>query len=166
VTEIDAVIGTTTPYYVLLVTWLVKTIILAFICAFIAWLGIRVLDALTPQIEERELIGENPVSVGLFIAGFFILIGLVIHGAATTSTLLGAPVSEQAIEFLRRLGLIAASFFISLLVGVTMLHIIDRLTPRIPFMNIAESSLGVGIYVFGYLAFLGLIMHAALTMAL
>ena len=163
---IDEVVGTTTPFYVLLLTWLVKTIILAFICAFIAWLGISVLDALTPHIEEQDRIGENPVSVGLFIAGFFILVGLVIHGAATAPTLLGASVSEQAIDFLRRLGLIAASFFVSLLVGVAMLHIINRLTPRVPFMSVAQSSLGVGIYVFGYLTFFGLIMHAALTMAL
>lgn len=163
---VDAVIGTSTPFYVLLLTWLVKTIILAFICAFIAWLGIRILDVLTPNIEEREMIGDNPFSVGLFIAGFFILIGLVIHGAATAPTLLGASISEQAIEFLRRLSLIAASFFVSLLVGVAMLHIIDRLTPRIPFMSVAQSSPGVGVYVFGYLVFTGLIMHAALTMAL
>jgi len=162
----EAVIGTTTPFYVLLLTWLIKTIILAFICAFIAWLGIRVMDALTPHIREREMIGEDPVSVGLFIAGFFILTGLVIHGAATAPALLGAAVSDQAIEFLRRLGLIAASFFVSLLVGIAMLHIIDRLTPRIPFMSVAQSSLGVGIYIFAYLTFLGLIMHAALTMAL
>ena len=164
--SIAGVVGTTTPFYVLVITWLVKTTILAFICAFIAWLGIRVLDALTPHIEEREKIGENPVSVGLFIAGFFILVGLVIHGAATAPTLLGASVSDQAIEFLRRLGLIAASFFVSLLVGVAMLQIIDRLTPRISFMSVAQSSRGVGIYIFGYLIFLGLIMHAALTMAL
>ena len=163
---IEGVVGTTTPFYVLLLTWLVKTIILAFICAFIAWLGISVLDALTPHIEEQERIGENPISVGLFIAGFFILVGLVIHGAATAPTLLGASISEQAIDFLRRLGLVAASFFVSLLVGVAMLHIMNRLTPRIPFMSVAQSSLGVGIYVFGYLTFFGLIMHAALTMAL
>lgn len=157
------IIGTTTPFYVILLTWLVKTIVLAFICAFIAWLGIRVLDALTPHIEERERMGENPVSVGLFIAGFFILIGLVIHGAVTAPTLVGAPVADQAIDFLRRLGLIAASFFISLLIGIAILNIVDRLTPKIPFLSVAQSSLGVGIYVFGYLTFFGLIIHAALT---
>ena len=157
------IIGTTNPFYVILLTWLVKTIVLAFICAFIAWLGIRVLDTLTPHIEERERIGENPVSVGLFIAGFFILMGLVIHGAVTAPTLVGAAVADQAIDFVRRLGLIAASFFISLLIGVAILNIVDRLTPKIPFLSVAQSSLGVGIYVFGYLTFFGLILHAALT---
>jgi len=157
------VIGTTTPFYIIVLTWLVKTIVLAFICAFIAWLGIRVLDALTPHIEEREKIGENPISIGLFIAGFFILIGLVVHGAVTAPTLIGAPVSEQATEFLRRLGLIAASFFISLLVGIALFVIIDRLTPKIPFLSIKDSPIAIGVYVFGYLVFFGLIMHAALT---
>ncbi|TET87120.1 MAG: DUF350 domain-containing protein [Dehalococcoidia bacterium] len=157
------IIGTTNPFYVILLTWLVKTIVLAFICAFIAWLGIRVLDTLTPHIEERERIGENPVSVGLFIAGFFILMGLVIHGAVTAPTLVGAPAADQAIDFLRRLGLIAASFFISLLIGIAILNIVDRLTPKIPFLSVAQSSLGVGVYVFGYLTFFGLIIHAALT---
>jgi uncharacterized membrane protein YjfL (UPF0719 family) len=142
---------------------LVKTIVLAFICAFIAWLGIRVLDALTPHIEERGKIGENPISIGLFIAGFLILIGLVIHGAVTAPTLIGAPISDQAIEFVRRLGLIAVSFFISLLAGIAIFTIIDRLTPKIQFLSIKDSTIAIGIYVFGYLVFFGLIMHAALT---
>jgi uncharacterized membrane protein YjfL (UPF0719 family) len=142
---------------------LVKTIVLAFICAFIAWLGIRVLDALTPRIEEREKIGENPISIGLFIAGFFILIGLVIHGAVTAPTLIGAPISDQAIEFVRRLGLIAVSFFISLLAGIAIFAIIDRLTPKMRFLSIKDSPIAIGVYVFGYLVFFGLIMHAALT---
>jgi len=161
--SIEAVIGTTTPFYAILLTWLVKIIILTSICAFIAWLGIRVLDAFTPRIPHRETIGGDPVATGLFIGGFFILIGLVIHGAVTAPTLLGAAVAEQAIDFLRRLGLIAASFFISLLVGIALFNIIDRLTPRIPFISIKASPVAVGIYVFGYLTFFGLIMHAALT---
>ena len=142
---------------------MVKTIVLAFICAFIAWLGIRVLDALTPHIEKRERIGENPVSIGLFIAGFFILIGLVIHGSVTAPTLIGASISDQSIEFLRRLSLIAISFFVSLIVGIVLFIIINKLTPKIQFLNIRESPVAVGIYAFGYLLFFGLIMHAALT---
>ncbi len=156
-------VGPATPFYVTLLTWLVKTILFAFICAFLAWLGIRVLDALTPHIPHREMIGENPISTGLFIAGFFILIGLVIHGAITALTLVGAPLSEQGLDFLKKLGLVAVSFFISLLIGIALFKIIDLLTPKIPFLKIRESSVAVGIYVFGYLVFFGLILHAALT---
>jgi hypothetical protein len=40
---------------------------------------------------------------------------------------------------------------------------VDKLTPKIPFDSISESPVAVGIHVFGYLIFFGLILHAALT---
>jgi len=145
--------------------WVARTVILAFVCALLAWLGIRVLDALTPSIHQRERIGEDPISVGLFIAGFLILIGLVIHGAVTGPVLVGAGVWHSLIDP-RRLGLIAISFFVSLLLGIALLYIIDKLTPKIPFDSVERNSVAVGIYVFGYLVFFGLIIHGALTMPL
>ena len=52
---------------------------------------------------------------------------------------------------------------ISLLIGLAIFRIVDKITPKIPFMSIGGSPLAVGIYVFGYLVFFGLILHAALT---
>jgi uncharacterized membrane protein YjfL (UPF0719 family) len=158
-------IGTSSAFYVVVLLWVARTVILAFICTLLAWLGIRVLDALTPHIHEQERIGENPVSVGLFIAGFIILIGLVIHGAVTGPVMVGAGVLASLIDP-RRLGLIAISFFVSLLLGVALLRILDKLTPKIPFGSIDQNPVAVGIYVFGYLVFLGLIIHGALIMPL
>ena len=154
--------GTTTSFYLIVLLWVARTIILAFICTFLAWLGIRVLDALTPHIHKRETIGSDPVSVGLFIAGFFIFVGLVIHGTVTGPVLVGAGLLESLIDA-SRLGLIAISFVISLFLGIALFHIMDKLTPKIPFGLIRESPIAVGAYVFGYLVFFGLIMHAALT---
>jgi len=131
----------------------------------LAWLGIRALDALTPSIHQRQEIGENPISVGLFMAGFSILIGLVVHGIVTGPVIVGAGLLYSLIDP-RRLGLIAISFFISLLLGIALLHIIDKLTPKIPFGSVEQSPIAVGIYVFGYLLFFGLIIHGALTMPL
>ena len=158
-------LGPTTSFYVVVLLWVARTIILAFICAFLAWLGIRVLDALTPHIHKRETIGQDPVSVGLFIAGFFILVGLVIHGTVTGPVIVGAGFLESLIDA-RRLGLIAISFIVSLLLGIALFRIIDKLTPKIPFGSIEKSPVAVGIYMFGYLVFFGLIMHAALTIPL
>jgi uncharacterized membrane protein YjfL (UPF0719 family) len=152
-------------FYLVVLLWVARTVILAFVCAFLAWLGIRVLDALTPSIHQRERIGEDPISVGLFIAGFLILIGLVIHGAVTGPVLVGAGLWHSLIDP-RRLGLIAISFFVSLLLGIALLHIIDKLTPKIPFDSVEQNSVAVGIYVFGYLVFFGLIIHGSLTMPL
>ena len=155
-------LGLATPFWLLTLLWLAKAIWLVFICTILAWLGIRAMDALTPYIPHRQRIGESPVATGLFIAGFFILAGLAIHGAMTAPTALGGPLLGYFFDF-RRLGLLALSFLVSLLIGVGLFYLIDRLTPRIPFASIAKEPVAVGIYVFGYLVFFGLILHAALT---
>jgi len=157
--------GAGTSFYVVVLLWVARTVILAFLCGLLAWLGIRVLDALTPGIHQRDRIGEDPISVGLFVAGFLILIGLVIHGVVTGPVLVGAGLWHSLIDP-RRLGLIAVSFFVSLLLGIALLHIIDKLTPKIPFGSVEQNSVAVGIYVFGYLVFFGLIINGSLTMPL
>ena len=130
-----------TSFYVVVLLWLARVIIWTFICALLAWLGIRILDAFTPHIHERERIGENPISVGLFMGGFLILVGLVIHGVVTGPVVVGGGVLESLI-------------------------IVNKLTPKIPFLSVEQSPIAVGIYVFGYLVFFGLIIHAALIMPL
>ena len=156
--ELDLV----TPFWIIVLIWLARIILLALICTLLAWLGIRTLDALTPHIHERQRIGESPIATGLFIAGFFILVGLVIHGAATAYTAVGGTIAGYIFDF-RTWGLLALSFLISLLIGIALFHIVDKLTPRIPFLSVNKSPVAVGIYVFGYLVFFGLILHAALT---
>jgi uncharacterized membrane protein YjfL (UPF0719 family) len=155
-------LGLVAPFWVIVLIWLVKVILLAFVSALLAWLGVRALDALTPHIPHRERIGEDPVATGLFIAGFFILIGLVIHGAITALTAVTAPIVWYIFDF-RTWGLLAISFVVSLLVGVALFYIVDKLTPKIPFVSIKESPVAAGIHVFGYLVFFGLILNAALT---
>ncbi len=155
----------TSAFYVVVLLWLARVIIWTFICALLAWLGIRILDAFTPHIHERERIGENPISVGLFMGGFLILVGLVIHGVVTGPVVVGGGVLESLIDP-RRLGLVAISFLVGLLLGVALLSIVNKLTPKIPFLSVEQSPIAVGIYVFGYLVFFGLIIHAALIMPL
>jgi len=158
-------LGPVTPFYVIVLLWVGRVIIWTFISALLALLGIRALDALTRFIHERERIGESPISVGLFIAGFFILIGLAIHGVVTGPVLVGGGLLTSLIDP-RRLGLVAVTFAVSLLLGVALLYIVDRITPRIPFLSIEQNPVAVGIYVFGYLVFFGLIIHGALIMPL
>jgi len=154
-----------TSFYVVVLLWLARVIIWTFICALLAWLGIRILDTFTPHIHERERIGENPISVGLFMGGFLILVGLVIHGVVTGPIVVGGGLLESLIDP-RRLGLVAISFLVGLLLGIALLSIVNKLTPKIPFLSVEQSPIAVGIYVFGYLVFFGLIIHAALIMPL
>ncbi len=155
-------LGLVAPYWAIILIWLAKVILLTLVATLLAWLGIRVLDVLTPRIHQRQRIGESPVATGLFIAGFFILVGLVVHGAITALTAVTAPVLGYIFDF-RIWGVLAISFVVSLLIGIALFHIVDKLTPKIPFVSVNQSPLAVGIYVFGYLIFFGLILHAALT---
>ena len=155
-------LGLIAPFWVIVLIWLARIVLLAFIGSLLAWLGIRALDALIPQIDKRQRIGESPVATGLFIAGFFILVGLVIHGAATAYTAIGGSIVGYIFDF-RTWGLLAACFLVSLLIGIALFRVVDKLTPKIPFLSINENPVAVGIYAFGYLVFFGLILHAALT---
>lgn len=158
-------VGPSIPFYLLVLVWIGRMVIVTFICTTLGWLGIRVLDVLTPHIHQREKIGENPISVGLFIAGFIIFIGLIIHGNCTAPVAIGGSLISSLIDP-RRLGLMSICFFASLLVGIVLFDIFNKLTPKIPFLSIKDNSIAVGIYVFGYLIFLGVILHSALTMSL
>ena len=149
------------PYIVTLALWLGKTCILVFVSGFLAWLGVRVLDILTP-LHERVRIGESPIATAWFMAGFFILMGLVIHGGATAPGVIGGPVLEYLID-MRRMGLIAVSFVVSLLMLLGIFLILDKATPKISFISIEKDPQAIGIYIFGYLVFFGLILHAALN---
>ncbi len=156
-------LGLALPIWLTVLVWVARIIVLVFICSLLAWLGIRVLDALTPEIQERQRIGENPIATGLFISGFFIMVGLVIHGAATAYTVVGGSIVNYIFDF-RTWGMAAISFVISLLIGIALLRIVDKLTPKIPFASVDKHPIAVGVYVFGYLVFFGLILHAALSM--
>jgi uncharacterized membrane protein YjfL (UPF0719 family) len=155
-------LGLGIPFWVIVLVWLVKVVLLVFVSALLAWLGVRALDALIRQVPYRERIGESPVAVGLFVSGFFILIGLVIHGAITALTAVTAPIVWYIFDF-RTWGVLALSFAISLLLGVALFYIVDRLTPKIRFSSIADNPIAAGLHIFGYLVFFGLILHAALT---
>jgi uncharacterized membrane protein YjfL (UPF0719 family) len=154
--------GLAVPFWVIALIWLAKVVLLVFISALLAWLGVMALDALSLHVDYRELIGNSPAATGLFMAGFFILIGLVIHGAMTALTAVTPPVLRYIFD-LRTWGLLAVSFVVSLLLGVVLFHIVDKLTPGISFGSIKKSPTGAGLHVFGYLVFFGLVLHAALT---
>ena len=155
-------LGLGIPFWVIVLIWLAKVVLLVFVSALLAWLGVRALDAIIRQVPYRERIGESPVAVGLFVAGFFILIGLVIHGAITALTAVTAPLVWYIFDF-RTWGLLALSFATSLLLGIGLFYIVDKLTPRIPFRSISDNPVAAGLHIFGYLVFFGLILHAALT---
>jgi len=157
--------GSDVSFAQVVLLWVGRTALLVVLASLLGWLGISVVDVLTPGIRQRQRIGEHPVSVGLFVGGFMVMIGLVIHGAVTGPVLIGSGVLQSLVDPVR-LGLMAVSFLVSLLLGILMLHVVDKLTPSMRFCCVDDDPLAVGVYVFGYLVFFGLILHGALTMPL
>ncbi len=158
----ELALGPAIGFWELVAFWVAKVVFFMLIAFFLGWLGIRALDALNPKIHERELVGKDPRAVGLFVSGFLIYLGLVAYGALTMPTAVGTSVIESLVD-VRRLGLLAIAFVVSLLVSVGMFRLLDKLTPHIPFQSLHKSPIGTGFYVFGYFVFLGLITTAALT---
>ncbi|HHE41438.1 MAG TPA: DUF350 domain-containing protein [Dehalococcoidia bacterium] len=152
-------------FWQVVLLWVGRTALLAFVAAVLGWLGLNALDVLTPRIHERQRIGEDPIAIGLFVGGFMIMIGLVVHGVVTGPVLVGTGLIASIFDPIR-LSLIAISFVVSLLIGAALLHIVDRVTPDIPFREMDRSPVAVGLYVFGYLIFFGLILNAALKVPL
>lgn len=155
-------LGSAVPYYVTVLLWLARTAFFAFFCTGLLWLGVIILDMLTPHIRERQKISENSIATGLYISGFIICIGLVIHGASTLPTLVGAS-PWLAVFNPNRLLLVVAGFALSLLVGIVILNVVIRLSRTISFKTLGQEPIAAGVYIFGYLIFFGLLMNAALT---
>ncbi|MFC2008587.1 DUF350 domain-containing protein, partial [Chloroflexota bacterium] len=118
--------GSDITFAQIVLLWVGRTALLSLIAALLGWLGISVLDVLTPKIRQRKRVGESPISAGMFVGGFMIMIGLVIHGVVTGPVVVGSGLLNSLVDPVR-LGLIAVSFVVSLLLGIVLLHLVDRL---------------------------------------
>ena len=47
-------LGLAMPYWLIVLMWIARITVLVFICILLAWLGIRALDALTPNISGHR----------------------------------------------------------------------------------------------------------------
>lgn len=157
--------GPSHSFLELVLTYMLRTVLYSILCTFLGWIGIRIMDICTPRIRHRQRIGESPIATAIFLAGFFIYIGLVIHGVLVNPTAIGAPLFQSIVTPIR-LVLVCVSFFVTLFVSLILFHGLDKITPRIPFQCIRDEPIAAGIHVFGYFVFFGLIIHAALSSAL
>ncbi|MCP4687560.1 MAG: DUF350 domain-containing protein [Desulfobacterales bacterium] len=154
--------GPTYSFHWVVLTYMLRTILYSIVCTLLGWIGIMLMDRCTPGIRHRRRIGESPIGTAIFLAGFFIYIGLVIHGVLVNPVVIGASIL-QGIVNPTRLVLVCVSFFVTLIVSLILFYALDRITPRIPFKSIKNEPIAAAIHVFGYFVFFGLIIHAALS---
>ena len=145
--------------------WFIRAFISSLICLLIGYVGIRSITILTTKIKEFESIKGNSLGTGLFVGGFFIYAGLVVYGSMVNPFFLSQSVTVGAYFNLQRLLVVVISFFVSLFFGGVFYLVFAKLRPfGIDLDYINKHPLAVGVFLFSYEVFLGLIMLASLTL--
>ena len=62
--------------------WLFGTIASSLVCLLIGLISIKAIVHLTSEIKEFEVIKRDAIAISLFVSGFMIFAGLIIHGAS------------------------------------------------------------------------------------
>jgi uncharacterized membrane protein YjfL (UPF0719 family) len=145
--------------------WFIRAFVSSLICILIGYVGIRVITVFTTKIKEFESIKGNSLATGLFVGGFFVYAGLVIYGSMVNPFFLSQSVTVGAYFNLQRLLVVIISFFVSLLFGGLFYVVFAKLRPfGVDLDDINKHPNAIGVFLFCYEVFLGLIMLASLTL--
>jgi uncharacterized membrane protein YjfL (UPF0719 family) len=144
--------------------WFVRALVSSVICLLIGYVGIRSITLLTTKIKEFESIKGHSVATSLLVGGFFVYAGLVIYGSMVNPFFLSQSVTVGAYFNLQRLFVLIISFFVSLFFGGLFYLVFAKLRPfSVDLDDINKHPMAIGVFLFCYEVFLGLIMLASLT---
>lgn len=156
-----------TDFVVSLLFWFVRAFISSIICLLIGVIAIKAISRITTEISEFQTLKGDPIGTGLFVSGFLIFAGLVVYGSMTNPFFLGQSVLIGSYFNLQRLLVVIASFLVSMLFGWLFYYIFAKLTPfGIDLDDVNKSPTAVGLFLFGYEIFLGLIIYGSLIVPL
>lgn len=154
-------------FFTSLLLWFTRAFISSLICLVIGIISIKVMTHVTTQIHEFKTIKGNPVGTSLFLSGFLVFAGLVVYGSMVNPFFLGQSVLFSSFFNLQRLFVVGLSFFVSLFFGWIFYFVFAKLTPfGIDLDDINKSPAAVGVFLFGYEVFLGLIVYGSLMIPL
>ena len=147
--------------------WFVRAFVSSLICLVIGYVGIRSLTLITTKINEFETIKGHPLATSLFAGGFLVYAGLVVYGSMVNPFFLSQSVLVGSYFNLQRLLVVVVSFFVSLLFGWLFYVVFAKLRPfGVDLDDINKHPVAVGVFLFCYEVFLGLIVFASLTVPL
>jgi len=150
-----------------LLLWFVRAFVSSLICLAIGIIALKGLTHITTKISEFKTVKGDPVATGLFVSGFLVFAGLVVYGSMVNPFFLGQSVLIGSYFNIQRLLVVALSFFVSLFFGWLFYVIFAKLSPfGVDLDDVNKSPIAVGIYLFGYEVFLGLIIYGALMIPL
>ncbi len=147
--------------------WFIRALISSIICLFIGYMGIRGISIITTKVNEFETIKGHPVASSLFLGGFFIYAGLVIYGSMVNPFFLSQSVSIGSYFNVTRLAVVVMSFFVSFIFGSVLHFIFSQIHLfEVDLDDINKDPVAIGVFLFCYQLFLGLIIFASLNVPL
>jgi hypothetical protein len=150
-----------------LLFWFFRAVVSSMICLLIGYIGLRILAHFTVKIREFETVRGHPVATSLFIGGFFIFAGLVVHGSMVNPFFLGQSLLFGSFFNVQRLLIVILSFCVSLFLGWLFYLVFAKMTPfGIDLDDVNKSPEAVGVFLFCYEVFLGLVLYASLMIPL
>jgi hypothetical protein len=150
-----------------LLLWFVRAFISSIICLVLGYIAIRSMDYITKDISEFKTMKGDPLATGLFVSGFLIFAGLVVYGSMVNPFFLGQSVLIGAYFNLERLLVVVLSFVVSLVFGWVFYIVFAKLKPfGIDLDDVNKSPVAVGVFMFSFEVFLGLLMLASLVLPL
>ncbi len=154
-------------FLITLSLWFVRAFISSIICLAIGIIAIRSLTQITTKISEFKAIKGDPIATGLFVSGFLVFSGLVVYGSMVNPFFLGQSIIYTSYFNIQRLLVVVASTVVSLFFGWLFYAFFAKLTPfGVDLDDVNKSPIAVGIYLFGYEVFLGLVVYGALMVPL
>lgn len=147
--------------------WLLGTVASSLFCLLIGLFSIKLLTVLTSEIKEFEVIRGDPKSVSFFVGGFLIFTALVIHGSALNPIFQGNIVNLSSFINIYRFTLVLIAYGIGTAMGWLFYKLFAQLKLfGIDLDDINKSPQAVGFFLFCYEIFIGLIVHASLSLPL
>jgi len=156
-----------TDFLVSLALWFVRAFISSLICLLIGLIAIKSITLVTRKIKEFASIRGNAPATALFVGGYFIYAGFVVYGSMVNPFFLSQSLVIGPFFNLQRLLVVVLSFFVSLFIGGLLYLIFEKLRLfGIELDDINKNPMAVGVFMFCFEVFLGLIMLASLTIPL
>lgn len=147
-----------------MVLWFVRALVQSLISLLIGLVGIKSITLLTRKIKEFESIKGNSLATALFVGGFFIYTGFIVYGSMVSPFFLSQSAIIGPYFNLQRLLVVIVGFFVSLLIGGLLYVIFEKLRLfGIELDDINKHPTAIGVFMFCYEVFLGLIMFASLA---
>jgi uncharacterized membrane protein YjfL (UPF0719 family) len=149
---------------------LARTFITFLLVFFIGLISIKALDKLTPGIGEISKIKGNPLATALFAAGFFIYLSFAFIASLVSPLPIGTTSGivsglSPAILIAYKLITLFIGMLVSFLFALIYYRILAKVEPYgIDLDDVDKDPVAVGIYMMGYLIFLGAIIYVCLLL--